>query len=190
MKLEKALSKRRLELLFEIYAAKRDYLHSLAAKLKMNPSLCFRMLNSLHSAGILNKEKQGKEIFYSLAKESLLLVPILEEFYLNGRTSGSKTLFNLVKLIREREELKECRYILIFGSYALGTETKKSDIDILFVSDSKKMVARVVRELSILLHKQINALVYSEKEFTEKMSKKDPLVCSIVENPRERLKVK
>jgi len=185
------LSKRRLDVLFEIYSSKRDYLRSISSKLSINPSLCSRILKSLHSAKVLDREQQGKEVFYSLAKGSELLIPILEDFNLSIRTENSNKLDILIKLIRERKELMDaCNYIYIFGSYAVGTETKESDIDVLFISNEKKIISRAVRELSILLSKQINAIVYSKREFNEKLKSRDPLVYSIVNAPKERLVVK
>jgi len=185
------LSERRIEVLFEIYASKRDYLRSISVKLKINPSLCSRILKSLYAAGVLDKEQQGKEVFYSLTKDSEILLPLLERFHLERRTAKSKKLATLVKLVNERKDLTDdCRYIYIFGSYALGTETSKSDIDMFFVSDNKKLVARAVRELTIVLNKQVNAIVYSEQDFETKLASGDPLISSIVGNVKERLVVK
>ena len=185
------LSKTRLRILFEVYASKRDYLRSIATKLSINPSLCSRILNSLHSAGVLSREPQGKEIFYSMVKGSELLIPLLEEFYLESRAAKSKKLATLVKLLRERKDVfEQCSHVYVFGSYAAGSETKKSDMDVLFVSNNRKSVAKAVREFSILINEQINALVYTEREFEKKLDSKEPLVYSIVNNPKERLIVK
>ena len=72
---------------------------------------------------------------------------------MDKRAQHSKKLGNLIKLIREQRELIDSSdYIYVFGSYAIGSETKESDIDLLFISSNKKLIVGVIRELSILLN--------------------------------------
>ncbi len=78
------LSKRRLDVLLEIYTAKEDYLRSISKKLKMSPSLTFHILNKLHHSQFIVKRKTGKEIQYTLNKnrDYDLLLKLLEEYHL------------------------------------------------------------------------------------------------------------
>ena len=63
----------------------------------------------------------------------------------------------------------KCCIILIFGSYAKNTQTKNSDIDLMFIVPDgmeelfEKDVHRVARSLPLPIH----PLVFSEKQFLE-----------------------
>lgn len=60
---------------------------------------------------------------------------------------------------------------LIFGSYARGSYTKNSDIDMLFISDEKSFEDKINSILSILPLKT-HALVFTQKEFKSMLDSK------------------
>jgi len=53
---------------------------------------------------------------------------------------------------------------ILFGSYAKGKETKKSDIDLMIFDDSGK-TGLSFRESELLFGKHINPIVFTKKEF-------------------------
>ena len=76
---------------------------------------------------------------------------------------------------------------LIFGSYARDTIKEISDIDLLFVVTKKdREISKKCSGLSALLNKEINQLVFNEKEFREALRVKEPTTSSILE-PSQRL---
>lgn len=130
-------------------------------------------------------------IIKRLEKESLVK---LESF---GQSSRVKLISQVHPLIfeaeynRRKELLKDkdltvmlndfknvlqskCYVLLLFGSYAKKTQTKNSDIDLMFiVPDGKeelfeKDVHRVARSLPLPIH----YLVFSEKQFLEMINSK------------------
>lgn len=65
--------------------------------------------------------------------------------------------------------------LIVFGSYASGTHTKGSDIDLMFVSNEKGFEKKIDSILS-LLPLQTHALVFNETEFKRMLYSKEPNV--------------
>lgn len=183
------LSRSRMEVLLEIYLSGEDYLRSLEKKTRINPSQLHRTLKSLHGQGIIFKQRKGREFFYSLSKtETDFLAPLLERYYKEKIVSKHPELKVLVKLIDNNQILTRiCRKIYLFGSFAGGIITPKSDIDLLFVSSDKKEIARWCSEVSIILNKSISPLIYTPKDFRRELNKKEPLLSSIISKKRNRI---
>lgn len=186
------LTKRKLELLFEIYSKKESYLREITRSSGMSLSLAARIIGSLLKAGMIEKERRGKEIYYRLTKRAEEFIPLLETFYLEKRTEQYGTLKAVVGMLKESELFKECDKIYIFGSYAKGSAKKDSDIDILFIINKKELktkIAAFCREISAISHVQINGIALTKKEFNEAKKKKEAFVTAIMQ-PSERLIVK
>lgn len=185
------LTSNKAALLFEIYASGQAYLRELARSLKKSPSLCATVLNSLRASGVIEKSKSGRNMYYSLRDSYEMrrfIIPILDEFYLEKMASRSEKLRTLTGLIRSNAALTTtCSAIYIFGSYARGSfDEKESDIDVLFVTSGKTLVAKFIREASVMINKEINGIVLGEGDFVKAT---DGFVSSIRDNPKERLVV-
>jgi predicted nucleotidyltransferase len=188
MNLSAIMPKRKLDVLFEIYAEGQDYLRNISKRLKMNPSLAYRILGRLYKSQFLVKKRIGKEVQYSLNKnrDYDIIVRLLEEYHLE-----KKELKNFINLLTSNRELVSSSYrIFVFGSHVTGDYTKKSDIDILFVNKDRKLVGKACREMSVVLGKNINPLIYTRKKFKSDLSKNEPMLASIVNNVRNRVVVK
>ncbi len=187
------LSKRRLDVLLEIYAEGEDYLRNISKKLKMNPSLAFNVLNKLYGAKFLTKRKVGKEVQYSLNKgrDFEILKKLLEEYHLEKAIEGSNMLKAAINLlINNKELINSSNNIYLFGSYVLGNATKNSDIDILFINEDRRLVGKACREISVILGNELNPLIYTKNKFKSDISKKEPLLDSIVNNVKNRAVIK
>ncbi len=138
------------------------------------------------SKGIIMDYKNIYSIVKRLEKESLLRLesfgqstrvklvqqvhPIFFEAEYNRRKELLKNKNLAVMLNDFKNTLKsKCCIILIFGSYAKNTQTKNSDIDLMFIVPDgmeelfEKDVHRVARSLPLPIH----PLVFSEKQFLE-----------------------
>ena len=187
------LSRPRLEVLFEIYAEREDYLRHIAKRLTMNPSLAFSILKKLHQTGFIMKRKVGKEVQYSLQPDraSDLLVGLLEEFHLEKALERSVELKTVITLLLNNKlVLSSSQRIYLFGSFALGNFTKESDIDILFVTAKPKLISRNCREISAVVGRTISPLIYTQKKFQQELSAQEPLLSSIVNTVRQRVVIK
>ena len=65
--------------------------------------------------------------------------------------------------------------LLLFGSYALGAQTKNSDIDLMFITNDQTFEEKVSTILSLLPLKT-HALVFTEEEFIRMKDAKKPTV--------------
>ncbi len=187
------LNRSRLDVLLEIYSEREDYLRNISKKIKMNPSLLHRILNKLHSSGIIEKKQVGKEIQYYLNKNKDydLVKRILEEYKLEKAIERSQILKSALNLIINNKEMFESNYkIFLFGSYANGSFSKESDIDILFVSENEKPVIKTCREISSIIGKTINPMIYSKENFKKELLKKEALLSSIVKVIKNRAVIK
>jgi predicted nucleotidyltransferase len=74
--------------------------------------------------------------------------------------------------------MRAVRTVAIIGSYATGTPTSSSDIDVLVLVGGMEMptyrVFAICAELGILLDCEVNALIYSTREFAQRLRERDP----------------
>lgn len=136
--------------------------------------------------------KTAYSIVKRLEKESLVK---LESF---GQSNRVKMVFQMHPLIfeaeyaRRKELLKDknlavmlndfknalkskCYALLLFGSYAKKTQTKKSDIDLMFIVPGGKEEAfeKAINRTAKTLPLPIHYLVFSEKQFLEMINVKE-----------------
>jgi len=182
------LSKVKLEVLLEIYKVKEDYLRSLQKKTKINPSLLHRVLGNLVQAGVLTKEQRGKEIYYSLIPNPFL-TPLLEQYWKYKMGQSHQELQILFKLVYGNEELLlSCQQIYLFGSLVSGEVHKESDIDLLFVTNHKKIVLSWCREVSAVMNRSVNPFILTPEKFRKELGQ--PLLSSIVKTVSNRIVLK
>lgn len=74
--------------------------------------------------------------------------------------------------------------IILFGSYAYGTPTEDSDIDLFIVKDdNRKRVDRFCEVMKILMDVKgvpIEPLIFTSKELSDRMKLKDDFILEIV----------
>ena len=77
-------------------------------------------------------------------------------------------------------QLRAVRTVAIVGSYATGTPTDASDIDVLVLVGEPEISAyriwSICAELGILLDCEVNVLIYSTREFAQRLRERDPQV--------------
>lgn len=122
-----------------------NHLRKIAKELKKNHMTIKRILDYLIKENVFDVRKEGKNNIYSIKKnlESQNFVFMAEIYKFN-------------KLIKKHHEIKAdlkvlkklpADLILIFGSYAKGTEEKSSDIDI-YIETKKKGVKKEAEKIN------------------------------------------
>jgi len=76
--------------------------------------------------------------------------------------------------------------IFLFGSYAYGSPTGESDVDLCVVADFKgkrklDLIREIRREVSKSFHYSLDILLYEETEFEERAALKHTLEYKILE---------
>ena len=70
--------------------------------------------------------------------------------------------------------------IVLFGSYAKGTATKESDIDILLISKTKAGIDKITKEIYAKYGKEINPVIMTSEDF--KRQKDKALIKEIIKD--------
>jgi predicted nucleotidyltransferase len=78
---------------------------------------------------------------------------------------------------------------VLYGSTAKGTDTAKSDIDILIVSEKLTLenAINAFTPVEKLLDRRINCTIYTPREFYERRRSKNPFISRMLEGPHDIL---
>jgi len=180
------LTENKLKVLRFIYEKKETHLQETSKALKIHPYSLQKTLKSLKP--ILEERKAGKTILLSLDKKmpdypDLLLT--IEDYKLKTENKDLKLLIkNLQDLFSNNKNILSC---VVFGSFAREAITETSDIDLLFIAKQKdEKISKKCSQLSNLIGKEINHLIFSEKEFKKALKIREPAIISILE-PSQRI---
>lgn len=180
------LTENKLKILKFIYEKKETHLHQIAKELKIHP---FSVQKSLKTIKILLEERNaGKTILLSLNKnmpDYVELLSIIEDYKLKTDNRILKLVIrNLQEFFSKDRNMLSC---LIFGSYAREATKESSDMDLLFVVKKKdRDILKKCSQLSTLLGKEINPLIFNETEFKEALKIKEPTIATLLE-PSQRI---
>jgi len=163
----KMYDKTEIRILEQIYLNPGIHKRELSKQLKLGmPSIdCgLKKINQL-----IQQKKSGNQINYFLDYSKEALIPSLNTVeHSRFERFPAKVRLSVTDFLRE---LKDKPVIaLIFGSYASGTYTKNSDIDILLVfqkiEDSKE-IENTAKKISMKTNTQLNPVYLSYQEFKQ-----------------------
>ncbi len=136
-----------------------------------------RELRNLEGIGLLISRKQGNLKYYSLNRD-FLLYDELKSIIL--KTRGA---VGMLKKALSKVKNIDCAFI--YGSIASGTETAKSDIDLMVIGNvSLESLLRLTRGTEKSLGREINPSLYSVREYKSRWKKKDPFIVQVMSEPR------
>ncbi len=132
-----------------------------------------RELANLTDAGVILRFERGNQVFYQANKDS----PIFSELKsLLVKTAG---IADVVRASLSELEDK-IRVAFIYGSFADGTDTAASDIDVFIIGDiSLREVVSRLQDAQAAIGREINPTTYSKGEFREKLQAGHHFVSSI-----------
>ncbi|MFH1211955.1 MAG: nucleotidyltransferase domain-containing protein [Candidatus Woesearchaeota archaeon] len=152
----------------ELLRKEPKHIRQMGQELEIIPSTVMRTMKLLEQENIVDFKRQGKNKVYSLkttpeAKACLLMT---EQYKLMKILQNPE----LRRVIKELQEKNSGKLMVLFGSYAKGTQNKNSDIDIYIETDD-----RTIKE---------NLKVISEKLSIKigKLDKENPLTKEIIKN--------
>lgn len=157
------------------------YLRQLERLLGLSVANIRRELLKLNKAGLFKMRAVGNLTFYSLNKDYPLYNELKSIVFKTVGVEGS--LREIIKAIKGIEGA------VIYGSFASGEETGKSDIDLLIIGepDEESLMAELDK-LEKQLSREINYIIYSRKEFNNRKLKKDSFLRNILTRPKIVLK--
>ncbi|MDP2749867.1 MAG: nucleotidyltransferase domain-containing protein, partial [Nanoarchaeota archaeon] len=141
--------------------------------LKMDYKNVHSIVKRLEKESIIKLEHFGQSNRVKLISK---MHPLLFEAEYNRRKELLKNKNIAVMLDEFKKSLKSrCYMLLMFGSYAKKTQTKNSDIDLMFiVPDGKEeSFEKEVHDAAKSLPLPIHHLVFSEKQFLDMINAKE-----------------
>jgi len=172
-KLKKSKTREKILRLFFSDTEKKYYLRELERILNLPVGNIRRELLSLEKAGLFKREEMGKQVYYSLNKES----PIFEEF----KKIVSKIIGVEGSLKKELMKIKGIKIAFLYGSFAKSRENSLSDIDLMMIGnpDEDKLVSRITK-LESQLNREVNYNIFSESDLREKIKSEDVFLKDVI----------
>ena len=148
----------------------------ISKSLKMDYKNIYSIIKRLEKASLVKIETFGQS---SRVKLNAIVHPLVFEAEFERRNEILKDKNIAVMLGNFKRGIKSKMYtLLLFGSYAKKTQTKSSDIDLMFICADgiedafEKDVTRIARSMPLPLQ----PLVFSESQFIEMANAKEPNV--------------
>jgi len=114
--------------------SKRIYGRAIAKKLSLNQKTVSNVLLALEGENILKFAKEGKNKYYFLNRFNPHIKEIIKLIEIGKKINFLEKHKNIRRLFDEIEKRSK-GICVIFGSYAKGSETKDSDLDIFLAGD-------------------------------------------------------
>lgn len=166
-----------LALLF-CHSDKAFYFREIERSVGMGRGAVQRELENLVNAGLVTRRKHGNQTYYQANPKSAIFSEVKS---LMVKTAG------VADVLRESLMPLADRITtaFIYGSFAKGTETAASDVDVLIIGDVT--FAEVVDRLAAVqetIGREVNPSVYPAAEFMTKVSEARHFVASVMGEPR------
>lgn len=133
---------------------------------KVSKTAANEALKELAKDKLILREKKGRMSFYSVDLND----PIIRRLKSTENVSSLKPLIEQLKKISQK--------IILFGSFAEGTNTEESDIDLFVLTNQPELVQRIIQETS--LAEKIKPVIKKPSEFIG-FDKKKPLFYQEIE---------
>jgi predicted nucleotidyltransferase len=156
------------------------HLREIARETKVDVKAVQLQLKRLEKINVLSSIVKGRNKEYRLNLNNLMT----KYYMMLAETFASivylRKNFLIKKIISEVGNYIEGA-ILLFGSFAKGQITKKSDIDLFFIVE-KKLDRSVVSEAGNLVGREISVKSASRRQFLKGLEDGDPLIREVVSN--------
>jgi predicted nucleotidyltransferase len=158
------------------------YLSELAGRLGTGPSSLQRELSALVASGILVRRREGTRAYFKAETKS----PVFRELrQLFEKTAGLAAI--LEQMLRPFGGRIRCAYI--YGSMARGQEGAASDVDLMVIGKAGLAdLSPMLRRAEARLGREVNATVYSEEEFRERIKARDHFLAAVLRTRKQFVK--
>lgn len=161
---------------------KDNHIRGLAKVLGTNQTTISRKIQQLYKDSIVDFREEGKNKVYFLKKtlEAREYLYIVEKYKALESVKKYPRLRRIIDKVREN---KEILLAVIFGSYAKGTATKESDID-LYIETDNRNIKDSIQQIDTKLSVKIGN--YDKKNILIKEIEKDHIIIKGVERFYEK----
>ncbi|MCK4428882.1 MAG: nucleotidyltransferase domain-containing protein [Candidatus Aenigmarchaeota archaeon] len=161
-----------------------NYARQIARLLEKNHRTVSLALAGLEEKGILNHKMVGRVKEYYINFES----PLTRDYLINAEFLQNMKFmekhFFYKKLLTElTPNLLMSAPVILFGSYAKGEETSRSDIDLLIIRDgNENKVMGAIKEFADRHNKEVHLHKMKKEDFESGLKEKDHFVIEILKN--------
>jgi predicted nucleotidyltransferase len=148
---------------------------AIAKGLKIDYKNAYNIVKRLQNNKILTTENFANTSIIKILDMSNPL--IYEAQYLRREEIKKNKDINQIITYFENNMKTKMSVMLLFGSYAKKTNTKNSDIDLLFIIPEEKYEKSIIQIISMIPLK-IHSNIFTEKEFLEMKNSKEKTIIS------------
>lgn len=137
-----------------------------------------RALRRIEAAGLLERSRRGNRVYYTANRRN----PVFEDLKrLALKTVGlGDVLEEALQPLRDQIELA-----FVFGSFATGTESPESDIDVALVGQlTPRQAARVLGAVGRDLSREFNPVLFSPTELRQKARRGNRFIQELLDGPK------
>lgn len=164
--------------LFFLRSSGRHYLREISSLTEQPVRAIQRELARLEDAGLLISSVEGNRKYFRANRQSPVF-PDLRALMVKTVGIGDQ----LKKILQERSDA--IRSAFIFGSFARGSETSTSDIDLMVLSDmTSRELSGYLSPLKAELDRELNPVTIRVHEFQDNVEKGDSFTQTIMEEPK------
>jgi predicted nucleotidyltransferase len=172
-------SKVRVELLgaFFLHPDKAFYIREVERITGEDHQNVSRELQNLEGIGLLISHRQGNLRYFHLNRQ-FVLYNELRSMYLKTRGVAAVLKETLMRI-------DDIKISFIYGSFAAGAESEKSDIDLMIIGKLPlEDLLQRIREPEKILGREIQVSLYNLSEIITRLSQKDPFITEVLKNPK------
>lgn len=164
--------------LFFLRSSGRHYMREISSLTDQPIRAVQRELARLEDAGLLLSNVEGNRKYFQANRQS----PIFSEIRsLMVKTAGIND--QLKEILHEKSDAIYVAFL--FGSFARGSETATSDIDLMIVGDvTGRELSRLLAPLKEQVDREINPVTIRVQAFKEKVEKGDSFTQTILDEPK------
>jgi len=176
------LEMRVMKIYISDYAAK-IHVREISRMVKASHRTVSSILSRLESRGIMRHEQVGRSKQYSLNFENVTTKDCIKAAESFWKIRFLEKHFTMKKLIGEISDNLKNTPLILFGSYAKGSETKESDIDILILkTGEEKLAVKKISEFAETYKIDIQLQKASPESFEAGVKERDNLVVEIMKS--------
>jgi len=155
----------------------RYYVRQLQSMFQVSVGSLHRELKHLEEIGILKSERQGNLKYYSINTD----YPLFNELKgIVSKTIGAEG--SLREIIKD---IFGISIAFIYGSFASGKETERSDIDLFLIGEfDEDLLNKKLRSLEQYLAREITYTSMKKSEFKEEKQKKFKFLRTLLNEPK------
>lgn len=167
-----------------------DYLKELhgreiARQLSANHRTTILALKKLEEKNILHSKTIGKNKMFILNIKNITTREYLRYAEITKTISLTENHFFIKKLLQDLDPCLGHIPIILFGSYAKGTEKKESDLDLVIAKDPNQYnhsLEKKIKEFTKQYGVKIQIQKGTREDFEKGLKEKDPLVLEVIKN--------